>query len=161
MPASGTQGGHNYQYLSMSIPIRGDWKCESGKCGSEQSAPDYPLHTAQMENRRQASMDSQQSYNKTCLLRSNNVNLKQVVKVISHKTASPQQTDNKIVFAWWRQCAHMGGHIGATWRIRLNLCFLRPTRLHNPDGKSIGLAVSAPGTTRVICDIMTIPRRKS
>jgi len=32
----------------------------------------------------------------------------QVVKVIWHKTASPQ-------------------HTGATWRIRLNLCFLRPT----------------------------------
>jgi len=28
-----------------------------------------------------------------------------------------------IVFATWRQCAFMGGHIGATWRILLN----RPT----------------------------------
>jgi len=27
---------------------------------------------------------------------------------------------SSIVFARWRQCAHMGGHIGATWRIRLN-----------------------------------------
>ena len=27
---------------------------------------------------------------------------------------------SSIVFATWRQCAHMGGHIGATWRIRLN-----------------------------------------
>jgi len=25
-----------------------------------------------------------------------------------------------IAFAWWRQCANMGGHIGATWWIRLN-----------------------------------------
>jgi len=25
------------------------------------------------------------------------------------------------------------GHIGATWGIRLNLCFLRPTRVHNPN----------------------------
>jgi len=27
---------------------------------------------------------------------------------------------SSIVFARWRQCAYMGGHIGATWRIRLN-----------------------------------------
>jgi len=27
---------------------------------------------------------------------------------------------NSITFARWRQCAHMGGHIDATWRIRLN-----------------------------------------
>jgi len=25
------------------------------------------------------------------------------------------------------------GHIGATWRTRLNLCFLWPTRVHNPN----------------------------
>jgi len=66
-----------------------------------------------------------------------------VVKVIWHKTASPSQTDGSIVFARWRQCAHMGGHVGATWRIRLNLCFLRPTRVHGPNGKSIGSPVSA------------------
>ena len=29
----------------------------------------------------------------------------------------------------WRQCAFTCGHTGATWRIRLNLCFLRPTRV--------------------------------
>jgi len=34
-------------------------------------------------------------------------------------------------------------HIGATWRIRLNPYFLRPTRLHSPNGKSIGSAISA------------------
>ena len=34
-------------------------------------------------------------------------------------------------------------HIGATWQIRLNLCFLRPTPVHNPNGKSIGSAVLA------------------
>jgi len=28
-----------------------------------------------------------------------------------------------------------------TWRIRLNLCILLPTRLHNPNGKSIDSAV--------------------
>jgi len=27
---------------------------------------------------------------------------------------------SSIIFARWRQCAHMEGHIGATWRIRLN-----------------------------------------
>jgi len=34
-------------------------------------------------------------------------------------------------------------HIGATWHIRLNLCFLRPTRVQNPNGKSIHSAISA------------------
>jgi len=34
-------------------------------------------------------------------------------------------------------------HTGATWWIRLNLCFLRPTRVHNPNSKSIGSAASA------------------
>jgi len=33
-------------------------------------------------------------------------------------------------------------HTGATWHI-LNLCFLWPTRVHNPNGKLIGLAVFA------------------
>jgi len=28
-----------------------------------------------------------------------------------------------IIFARWRQCAHMGGHIGTTWRIQLNSPF--------------------------------------
>jgi len=41
----------------------------------------------------------------------------------------------------------MEGHIGTTWQIRLNLFFLRPTRVHNVDGKSIGSAVSAQLTT--------------
>jgi len=35
------------------------------------------------------------------------------------------------------------GTIGATWRIRLNLCFLRSTRVHNPNGKSTRSAVLA------------------
>jgi len=55
----------------------------------------------------------------------------QVIKVIWHKTASPPQTDSSIVFARWRQCARRGGHIGATWRIRLNVCFLQYTRVHS------------------------------
>ena len=53
-------------------------------------------------------------------------NFQQVVKVIWYKAASPPQTDGSIVFARWRQCALPCGHIGATWRIRLNLSFLRP-----------------------------------
>jgi len=36
--------------------------------------------------------------------------------------------DDSIVFARWHQCAHMGGHIGTTWQIQLNLCFLRRSR---------------------------------
>ena len=31
-----------------------------------------------------------------------------------------QRSTSSIVFARWRQWAHMGGHIGATWWIRLN-----------------------------------------
>ena len=72
-----------------------------------------------------------------------NTLVKQVVKVICHKTASPPQTDVSIVFARWCQCAHMGGHIGATWQIQLNLCFLQHTRVHSPNGKSICSAISA------------------
>jgi len=33
-----------------------------------------------------------------------------------------------------------------TWQIRLNVCFLRPTCVHNPTGKSIGSAVFAQFT---------------
>jgi len=36
-----------------------------------------------------------------------------------------------------------GGHIGATWRIRLSLCFLQHTWVHSPNCKSIGSAMSA------------------
>jgi len=53
------------------------------------------------------------------------------------------QTNRSIVFARWRQCAHMGGHIGAAWRMQFNLCFRRPTQVHNPNGKSISVAVTA------------------
>jgi len=66
-----------------------------------------------------------------------------VVKVILHKTASPPQTDGSTVFTRWRQCAFPCGHNGATWWIRLNLCFLRLTQIHNPNSKSIGSAVLA------------------
>ena len=51
--------------------------------------------------------------------------------------------DDSIVFARRCQCPSPCGHIGATWRIQLNFCFLRSTRVHNPNGKSIGSDVSA------------------
>jgi len=35
------------------------------------------------------------------------------------------------------------GNIGATWWIWLNLCFIGPTRVHNPNGKSTGSAILA------------------
>jgi len=34
-------------------------------------------------------------------------------------------------------------HIGTTWQIRLSLCFLWATRVHNQNCKSIGSAISA------------------
>jgi len=43
----------------------------------------------------------------------------------------------------WQQCVLPWGHISATWRIRLNLCILRPTRVHNRNGKWIGSTVFA------------------
>jgi len=49
-------------------------------------------------------------------------NRQQVIKVIWNKAASPQQTDVSIIFARLRQCARSLGDIGATYRIRLNLC---------------------------------------
>jgi len=49
--------------------------------------------------------------------------------------------DGSMLFDRWRQRVLPQGHIGATWRIRLNLCILRPTRVHNRNGQWIGLAV--------------------
>jgi len=51
--------------------------------------------------------------------------------------------DGSILFARWRQSALPRGHIGATWWIRLNLCFSWLTQVHNPNGKSIGSAIFA------------------
>jgi len=56
------------------------------------------------------------------------------------------------VFSRWRQCAQVQSlstimielvHIGATWRIHLNLCFLWPTWVQNSNGKLIVSAVFA------------------
>ena len=55
----------------------------------------------------------------------------QVAKVIWHKTALPPQTVDSIVFTRWHQYAFPCGLTGATWWIQLNLCFLRPTQVHN------------------------------
>jgi len=51
--------------------------------------------------------------------------------------------DGSIAFAQWRQCVLPWGHTGTTWQIRLNLCILWPTQVHNPNSKSIGSAVFA------------------
>ena len=45
--------------------------------------------------------------------------------------ASPQQ----------RQFNRIRHAIGATWQIRLKLCFIGPTRVHKWNGKSIGSAI--------------------
>jgi len=73
-----------------------------------------------------------------------------------HKTASPPQTDGAVVFAKLRQCTLPCGHIDATWRIWLNLCFLRPTRVHNPNGKSMSLAVSAQLTAESLYNLQCV-----
>jgi len=44
-----------------------------------------------------------------------------------------------MLFDRWRQRVLPQGHIGATWRIRLNLCILRTMRVHNRNGKWIDL----------------------
>jgi len=69
--------------------------------------------------------------------------IQQVVKVIWHKAASLPQTDSSNVYARWRQCALPWEQIGATWWIRWNMCFLRPTRVHNLNDKSISTAIFA------------------
>jgi len=69
----------------------------------------------------------------------------------------PLQADGSVIFARWRQCAFPGGHIGATWQIRLNLCFLRPTQVHNPNGKSIGSAVIVQLKLRIVMEVSGAP----
>jgi len=57
--------------------------------------------------------------------------------------------DGSITFARWRQCALPYGHIATTWRIQLNLCFLRPTRVENPNSISISSAAFHTDDSRV------------
>jgi len=61
------------------------------------------------------------------------------LKSVWLKAASPPHIDGSIVFAIWCQCDLPWGHTGTIW----NLCFLQPTRVYNPNGKSIGSAVFA------------------
>jgi len=89
-----------------------------------------------------------------CKLEVNEIDDKyiQVVKGSRHKAALPPQMEASIIFARLCQCAlsYEGmcqcalpwRHIGATWQIRFSLCFLRPSRVHNPNGKSISSAIS-------------------
>ena len=56
----------------------------------------------------------------------------QLVKVISHKVASPPHTDGSIIFARWRQCAPLR-----------NIWFLWPTPLSIPKCIPIGTAIFA------------------
>jgi len=94
-----------------------------------------------------------------CLSSTNSVKAQQVVKVIWRKATSPLQTDGPIVFARWHQCALPRGHIIATWWIRLNLCFIRHTQVHNTNGKSIDPAIFAQLTAecRRACPGMSFP----
>ena len=49
---------------------------------------------------------------------------------------STPQKNGSIVFARWRQCAHIRGHIGAAWRMQFNLCFRpQPKRQINQFGR--------------------------
>ena len=102
----------------MSTDVTDSWMTRSPSCY-------YSMHTSDYS----ASLRAVQPWT------GENINVlcqaQQVIKIIWHKTAMPPQTDGSIVFARWRQCAFPCGHIGATWRIRLNLCFLRSNRVHN------------------------------
>jgi len=62
-------------------------------------------------------------------------------------SAQSNQTNGSIVFARWRQSVFPWGHIGATWRIQLDLRIHRPTRVHNPSGKSRGGRYLDPSNT--------------
>ena len=75
-------------------------------------------------------------------------NSEQVVNVSWHKATAPPQTHGSTVFARCRQCSLYWGHIDTTWQIRLNLCFLLCTGVHNPNGKSTGSAIFAQLTAK-------------
>ena len=60
-----------------------------------------------------------------------------VVKVIWLQAASTPNMDDSIVFARLRQCASL-----------YNTCLLAPTRVHFPNGISIGLAIFAQLTAK-------------
>jgi len=62
-----------------------------------------------------------------------------------------------MLFDMWWQRVFPQGYIGANWRIRLNLCILRPTRVHNRNGKWIGLAVFAQLTAESAYTLQLAP----
>jgi len=62
-----------------------------------------------------------------------------------------------MLFDRWRQRVLPWGHIGTTWRIRLNLYILRPMRVHNRNGKWIGSAVFAQLTAQSAYTLQWVP----
>ena len=60
---------------------------------------------------------------------------------ICHTTQVENRSAQPFSHSSWQSVI---GHIGATWRIWLNSCFLRPSRVHNRNNKSISSAVFAP-----------------
>jgi len=64
---------------------------------------------------------------------------------------------SSIVFARWCQCAHIGGHIGAFWRIRLNRLSAASTRSYV---KWLWLlVVVSPGDFRTWLDMVKLNQR--
>ena len=63
-------------------------------------------------------------------------------KAARHKATLPHRMDGSVVLARWHKYILPSGHIGATWRVRLNL-FPSSTQDHNPNGKSTTSAVFA------------------
>jgi len=85
-----------------------------------------------------------------------------VVKVIWHTATSPLQTDGSVVFDLFSRFLHSSRqsvvrNIGTTWRIWLNLCFRWFTRVHNPNGKSVGSAGFAQLTAVSPCTLQWHP----
>jgi len=68
---------------------------------------------------------------------------------VAAQITSGQSNLTLILHHHCRRTVHMGGHIGATWRIQLNLCFLRPTRVHNPNSKFNRFSCFHTGDLRV------------
>jgi len=62
-----------------------------------------------------------------------------------------------MLFDKWQQRVFPWGHIGATLRMRLNLCILRPTRVRNRNGKWIASAIFAQLTTESAYDLQWAP----
>jgi len=60
----------------------------------------------------------------------------------AHPSPQPKRQVDRFS-RFWAAHGSVVGYTGATWQIRLNLCFIWPTRVHNINGKSISAAVSA------------------